>query len=71
MSMLIGPDNWALSEDTIRFMFRQLVSGLYGLHRAGFAHLDLKPDNIMLDSEFNLKLADLGFASDLSKKFVG
>ena len=33
------------------------------MHESGFAHRDLKPENLMLDVDFNLKIADFGFAA--------
>lgn len=38
------------------------------LHDLGWAHMDLKPENIMLDEHFNLKIIDLGFATCIGDK---
>lgn len=52
----------ALPEPIARFYFKQLIAALDHCHRSGFCHRDLKPENLLLDENFNLKVADFGFA---------
>jgi serine/threonine protein kinase len=41
------------------------------MHIRGFVHLDLKLENILIDKNFTLKLADFGFAINNSIKGIG
>lgn len=41
---------------------RQVAEALAALHAAGFAHGDVKPDNVLLTGDGNAVLIDLGFA---------
>jgi len=47
-----------IDEKLARTYFRQLIDGIEYLHQSGVAHLDLKPENLLLGSDFNLKIAD-------------
>ena len=55
----------ALEPVLARTYFRQSIFGLEACHNAGVAHRDIKPQNLLLDSRFNIKLTDFG----LSKVF--
>jgi serine/threonine protein kinase len=44
------------------WMIRQTAEALAALHRAGFVHGDVKPDNIHVVEDGTAKLIDLGFA---------
>ncbi|CAD8082819.1 unnamed protein product [Paramecium sonneborni] len=39
-----------------------LIKVLGTLHKAGIAHCDIKPENILIAADYNLKLCDFGFA---------
>lgn len=52
-----------LSEEVSRFYFKQIIQGLSACHNSGIAHRDMKPENLLFDSEFNLKIADFGFST--------
>lgn len=53
----------SFSEPVARYYFHQMIDAFEYLHSRGISHRDMKPDNIMLDDEFNLKIADFGFSS--------
>lgn len=54
--------NGPMDERLCRFYFKQLVDAVEACHNAGICHRDIKPENILFTSDYNLKLADLGFS---------
>lgn len=52
--------NTLLSEKEVIQYFFEISSGLAYLHNRKITHKDIKPDNILIDSKGNLKIADIG-----------
>ncbi|MGB6866962.1 MAG: tetratricopeptide repeat protein, partial [Candidatus Aminicenantaceae bacterium] len=49
---------------------KQVCEGLIEAHKLGVVHRDLKPNNIMIDKEGNVRIMDFGIASSLSTKGI-
>ena len=52
----------AMGEDVGRFFANQMLDALEYMHTKRVVHRDLKLENILVDDDFNLKIADFGFA---------
>ncbi|PRP81295.1 MAP/microtubule affinity-regulating kinase 3-like [Planoprotostelium fungivorum] len=51
-------------ESRVKKMFKGLARGLEHSHRQGIAHLDIKPENIMVGKDDHLTLIDFGLAAE-------
>jgi len=59
-----------MTEVLVRTYFRQLIEGIEYIHSQGVAHLDLKLENIMLGSNFELKIIDFDQAQDINDTMI-
>lgn len=55
----------SLNSSRIKKIFVQLLLGLEIMHRLKLIHRDLKPDNVFLDREDNVKIGDFGCTKEL------
>jgi len=52
----------ALKEIVARTYFKQIINGLEACHNANVVHRVLKPQNLLLDAKYNLKITDFGLS---------
>jgi len=52
-----------LDQKIVIKFFKQLLSGIKFLHSKSIIHRDIKPDNILLDENNNVKISDFGLAA--------
>lgn len=65
MTMLIKYD--VFSEDITRFYIAECVLAIEAIHKLGFIHRDIKPDNILIDKEGHIKISDFGLSTGFHK----
>ena len=56
------------SEAHARVIFKKILEAIKFCHDKGICHLDIKPDNIMLDKDLQLILIDFGYAAKFLDK---
>ena len=52
-----------------KIIFKKILNGVKEIHNAKIAHLDLKNQNILLDQNYNIKIADFGVSLKESSKY--
>lgn len=64
MTLLIERDT--LSEDDARFYVAEMIVAIDSVHKLGFIHRDIKPDNMLIDKDGHLKLSDFGLCKSFN-----
>ena len=66
MTLLMRKD--ILSEEESRFYIAETILAIESVHKMGYIHRDLKPDNILLDKDGHVKLSDFGLCKHVEIK---
>ena len=54
-------------EKTVKIIFKTLLEAVEKIHKKGICHLDLKIENILVGSDFNLKISDFGLSNQINE----
>jgi len=66
MSILIKYD--IFSEEIARYYVAETLLAIDSIHKLGYIHRDVKPDNLLIDDQGHLKLTDFGLCTGFCRK---
>ncbi|KAM8975342.1 rhodopsin kinase GRK1 [Pelodytes ibericus] len=64
----VDEENPGLDEPRTCFYIAQIICGMEHLHQNRIIYRDLKPENVLLDNDGNVRISDLGLAVELKEK---
>ena len=53
-------ENHEFPEEWAKFYVKEIMLAIEVVHKIGYVHRDIKPDNVLLDASGHVKLADFG-----------
>ena len=54
-------------DGTVKFYAASMALGLQAIHDAGYVYRDLKPQNVLLDANGQVRISDMGLTADITK----
>ena len=66
MTMFVWNFNKNYSENICKYVLKRSLLGLEFLHERNIIHRDIKSDNILMNAAGDIKLADFGYAVQLT-----
>ncbi|XP_057709381.1 rhodopsin kinase GRK1-like [Corythoichthys intestinalis] len=64
---LVDENNPGFAEPRACFYIAQIIQGMEHLHQKRIIYRDLKPENVLLDNDGNVRISDLGLAVELKE----
>ena len=68
LNNFLNRDNRVLSISFIKKLSMQIISGIKYMHNKNIAHFDIKPQNILIDNNYNAKIIDFGSSQQFKNK---
>ena len=59
-----------LGQNLIRFYAREIINALETLNRNNYVHFDIKPENLAVSKNLNIKLTDFSFLKEIKENIV-
>lgn len=58
-----------IPENVIAYILREVLQGIYSLHKRGIIHRDIKSDNILIEKDTAaIKITDFGYSCQLTQE---